>query len=192
MYAKVVIDIPDIKHQGFDYQIPEIYLETLQVGSRVLVPLANRMVQGFVIDIHEQSTVANVKPIDKVIDLIPSLSKEMVDLGLWMSQHYISQLYRTYQILLPSALKTKMEQYLLMGYDDLDNLSIIQFEIADWVSARQPIHMDKLLERFPSEQKTIKRLISDGILELQQEFKDKTAKKKSHSFSYVGRSIKPS
>jgi len=177
VYATVVIDIPDIKHQGFDYQISSKDLDTIQVGSRVLVPLASRIVQGFVIDVHEYTTVTKVKPIEKVIDFIPSLSLEMVYLGRWMSQHYFSQLFRTYQILLPSALKTKMDQYLLVGYEEQESLPIVESEIVDWVRLRQPIHMDKLLERFPGEQRTIKKLIRAGVLDLKQKFKDKTTKK---------------
>ena len=182
VYATVVLDIPDLKHQGFDYQVPESFIDTFQIGSRVLVPLSNRMVQGYVMDIHEETTVANVKPIAKVIDLIPSLNKEMVELGKWMSQHYVSQLFRTYQILLPAALKTRVEQYLQIGDEDFSDLTMIQFEMIDWIRGRQPIHMDKVLERFPGQQKMVKVLIQSGVLELQREFKDKTTKKKK---SYV-------
>ncbi|MFV9509935.1 primosomal protein N' [Tepidibacillus sp. LV47] len=178
MYATVVVDIPDLKHQGFDYFIPDSFRSTLQVGSRVLVPLAGRMAQGYVVDLHETTEIANVKPIHEVLDIIPVLSQEMIQLGKWMSEHYVSQLFRTYQILLPSALKTQIEEYIILGNEDFAGLSMIEMEIIDWVKPRQPIHRMKLIERFPSEEKTIKKLIQSGFLELQREFKDKTKNKK--------------
>lgn len=173
-----MIDIPDLKHQGFDYQIPEPYRSTIQVGSRVLVPLTNRLVQGYVVDIHETTEVGKIRPIHEVLDIIPSLSQEMIQLGKWMSEYYVSQLFRTYQILLPAALKTKMEEYIIIGNKELSDLTLIEIEIMDWIRPRQPVSIKKLLGSFPGNEKIIKELIQSGVLELQREFKDKTAKKK--------------
>lgn len=109
MYAQVVVNIPDIRHQGFDYLIPESLLSIVSIGSRVMVPLANREVLGYVIALKAETEITNVKPIASCLDLEPTLNEEMVKLALWMGSYYSSHLYTVLQLLAPTALKTKQK-----------------------------------------------------------------------------------
>ncbi len=177
MYATVVIDIPDTKHKGFDYSIPEDLTSSVDIGSRVLVPLGSRTTQGFVIAIHESAEVDHPKPIKESLDLIPPLNEELIELGLWMKQYYFSHLYRTLQMLIPSALKTKIEEYI--SIEKVDGLfpSVEEEEIINYIASKQLVHRTTLLSAFPNQHQMIKQMIKLGILKINRDFKDKASMK---------------
>ena len=50
MYAKVIVDVPVIQvNRPFDYHVPEILQESIEVGMRVAVPFGGRSISGFVL-----------------------------------------------------------------------------------------------------------------------------------------------
>ncbi len=180
----MVVDIPDLTHSGFDYSIPAALLSTVKKGSRVIVPLGSRTTQGFVIAIHDKTKISNkIKAIKDNLDVVPSLSEELIQLAIWMSNRYSTHLFRTLQILIPSALKTKVEQVFIVE-DDIDitvlsiQLSQQEINILAWVLDKQPVQESSLLKRFPNEHMLIQRLVEDGHLQLKKDFKDKGTKKK--------------
>ncbi|WP_084024396.1 primosomal protein N' [Vulcanibacillus modesticaldus] len=179
MYAKVVIDIPDMRHHGFDYLVPDSLLPTLKKGCRVIVPLGSRVTQGFVIEIKSTTRVKNVKPIKENLDIIPSLTEELIQLGSWMSNYYSSHLFRVLQMLIPTALKTKMEQYILVNDEiEKDNISLKELEIIEWVAKNQPIKQSILIDHFSNEKHLIQQMLQFGLLELKRDFVDKGTSKK--------------
>jgi len=175
VYATIVIDIPDQNHNGFDYKIPESLQKSIQVGCRVLVPLGSRTTLGYVIDIHEETNISSVKAIKENLDILPSLTKEMIDLAKWMSNYYASHLFRTLQILLPASLKTKVEAYVSVseGSEQTILLSTIEAKIFEWVKQNQPVKQSKLLSQFHNEHETIYQLIKLAKLQLKKEIKDR-------------------
>jgi len=178
----VVVDIPAINHQGFDYKIPDPLLPGLQKGCRVIVPLGSRMTQGFVIAIHPETDIqSRIRAIKENLDVVPTLSEELIELGIWMSKHYSTHLFRTLQTLIPSALKTKAEQYFFAA-DEWSMLALNEREkaIFTWVARKQPVRQSALLDQFPTEQKLIQQMVESGILSLKKEFKDRGTKKKTN------------
>ncbi|KXG43721.1 primosomal protein N' [Tepidibacillus decaturensis] len=179
MYATVVIDIPDLSHQGFDYAIPKHLLSRVEPGVRVLVPLGSRTTEGFVLDLHSSTDVKQVRPIKEVLDLEPSFTTELIELGKWMSQYYTSHLFRTMQMLLPSALKTKIEQAISIGENEEEGqLSREELEIKHWVSENEPVKQSQLLKQFPDRSHLLKSLIKKEVLRLDKQIKNKATKKK--------------
>ncbi len=175
MYATVVVDIPDINHYGYDYLVPVSLEEVIKLGARVLVPLGNRKVQGFVVGLASNTAVKNTKPIIEVLDILPPLTEEMIKLSFWMSHNYTSHLYRTLQMLLPTALKTKTEEYVRASVtEQIAILSNREKEIIDWVKEKEVIKQSILIHQFPEDQQLLSEMFKSGLLEINKEFKDKT------------------
>ena len=175
MYATVVVDIPDIKHHGFDYLVPVAFIDIVKPGVRVLVPLGNRKVQGYVVGLESNTTVKNTKPIIEVLDIVPSLTKEMIKLAFWMSHYYSSAMYRTLQMLLPPALKTKTEEFARVSEaEQIAFLTDKEKKILDWVRKKGTVKQSLLIKQFNEDQLIIQDLFKSGLLELNKEFKDKT------------------
>lgn len=116
--AKVIVDVPvRSTDRPFDYLIPADLKLWIEVGSRVAVPFGHRTVQGFVVSLESGETGSGptLKPIQEVLDLLPPLSPELVELGDWMSQRYACRRISALQAMLPTALKGKAERLISLG-----------------------------------------------------------------------------
>jgi primosomal protein N' (replication factor Y) len=79
----------------FDYGVPDgVELES---GSRVLVPLGARQVDGVVVDVAEGDD-EELKPIDEVIGRVPPA---LLELAVWMADEYGSTLARALALVIP-------------------------------------------------------------------------------------------
>ncbi|WP_438351474.1 primosomal protein N' [Paenibacillus sp. FA6] len=184
--AKVIVDVP-VKNtdRPFDYLIPESMRAWIEVGSRVGVPFGHRTVQGFVVSIQPQSQTESfkMKPIKEVLDMIPPLSEELVELAQWMSEQYACRFITALQVMVPTALKGKAERYIslvessetlfgegsLVGNDEED---IIRF-----IGRKVEVTMQQLSNAFPDHAILLKSLLKRGILQENQYIKDKLQKK---------------
>lgn len=116
MFAQVIVDVPVKQvNRPFEYKIPEIFEGEIEVGMRVVVPFAGRSVQGFVVSIRPTSDFeGELKEIERLMDLEPVLSKEMIELGEYMSNHLFAFLIHCYQTMLPAMLKTTTRKFFIL------------------------------------------------------------------------------
>src|SRR5690606_23506373 len=104
MFARVVIDR---KNQNvdtlFDYLIPAQFEEVLCVGDRVFVEFGFTKVLGYVVEIHNTSEFSgNIKPILEVLDFNDNLTKEQVELALFLKEETNALLISCFDQVLPS------------------------------------------------------------------------------------------
>ncbi|MDF9842904.1 MULTISPECIES: primosomal protein N' [unclassified Paenibacillus] len=192
--AKVIVDVPvRSTDRPFDYSIPDALRLWIEVGSRVAVPFGHRTVQGFVVSLEsgETGTASGLKPIQEVLDLLPPLSPELVELGDWMSQRYACRRISALQAMLPTALKGKAERLISLGEEaeaadkPADELFPLFLEedleertIIDFVRKAGEVSMKQLTRSFPGAAETVKFMLRRGVLTESQSIKDKMGKKK--------------
>ncbi|MBT2765684.1 primosomal protein N' [Paenibacillus sp. ISL-20] len=190
--ARVIVDVPSKDtDRPFDYLIPEELRPWVEVGSRVGVPFGHRTLQGFVVSLHPRPEMdtAKMKPIQEVLDVMPPLSPELIELGEWMKERYACRYISVLQSMLPTALKGKAERYISIGdsdtslTDETDGLFALlptsesEQEIIRFVSQRGEVSLQQLTRAFPDGAATIKALIGRGRLSEYQQIKDKLQKK---------------
>lgn len=190
--ARVIVDVPSKDtDRPFDYLIPEELRPWVEVGSRVGVPFGHRTLQGFVISLHPRPEMdtAKMKPIQEVLDVMPPLSPELLELGEWMKERYACRYISALQSMLPTALKGKAERYISLGEPDaglsdesgglfaLLPESELEQEIIRFVSQRGEVLLQQLTRAFPDAAATVKALIGRGRLSEFQQIKDKLQKK---------------
>lgn len=113
MIAEVIVDIPARPvDRPFDYRVPSKYQEDVSIGSRVQVPFGARHILGYVTGIKETSTVSNLKEISKVMDLIPPLTEELVEIGQRMSNEYLCYPITAFHAMVPNVLKGKYKKWI--------------------------------------------------------------------------------
>lgn len=107
MIAKVLVELSNKNvDKPFDYIVPDILMNKIKVGKRVTVPFNNRILEGFVIAL--QSGINNkLKEIMDVVDEDIILNEELLQLGNFIKEKYLSTLIVAYQVMLPKALKAK-------------------------------------------------------------------------------------
>ncbi|OMF76015.1 primosomal protein N' [Paenibacillus glucanolyticus] len=192
--ARVIVDVPSKDtDRPFDYLIPEDLRPWIEVGSRVGVPFGHRTLQGFVVSLHPRPEMdtAKMKPIQEVLDVMPPLSPELIEVGEWMKERYACRHISALQSMLPTALKGKAERYISLAHSDMDMDSAgeadglfallpeseLEQQIVRFVGQKGEVSLQQLSRAFPDGAATIKALIGRGRLSEFQQIKDKLQKK---------------
>jgi primosomal protein N' (replication factor Y) (superfamily II helicase) len=102
-YARVLVD--DSGSNAFDYEVPEAVAATLQVGSRVRVPVRTTTKLGTIIELLDATDARGVRPITDVVDPEPSLNPVLLRLGAWMSDYYCCSLDAAMRAVLPKVIR---------------------------------------------------------------------------------------
>jgi len=109
MIANVLLEISKLD-KTFTYKIPKHMEEKCRVGMRVLVPFANRQLEGFVMGIEEEKkTDYSLKDILSLIDEEEVLNSELLKLGNYIHNKTLCTLISAYQTMLPTSLKARKD-----------------------------------------------------------------------------------
>ena len=104
MIARVVVDISSQEvDKIFDYFIPSDL--RLSKGDRVLVPFGAQRLEGFCIDIVEQSERQNLKPIISKLDDFTCVKPEMLELMQYMKDYMFIRYCDSLRLFLPPKLR---------------------------------------------------------------------------------------
>ncbi|RBW67505.1 primosomal protein N' [Bacillus taeanensis] len=124
MIAKVIVDVA-VKQTDrmFDYQIPVKWEGIVEPGMRVIVPFGPRKVQGFVMDVVQESSVKKLKPLVDVLDIAPVLTAELLKLGFWLKDETLCFAISAFQAMLPAAMKARYKKEITLAHQQtLDRL----------------------------------------------------------------------
>jgi len=107
MFARLAVNLPAVSGV-FDYAIPP-ELVGVGVGCLVTAPFGNQTVQGVVLELVEQASVAQTKTIESLLDPIPVLTIPQIELAKWMSDHYLQPLAAMIGMMLPVGLSQQAD-----------------------------------------------------------------------------------
>ena len=120
MIAEVIVDISNSEvDRVFDYKLDEHSSAT--VGSRVLIPFGPKTQEGYVIALKEKSEYDNgkLKSILDVLDPMPVIGKEMLDLMYFMTNKYHLRKVDVLRLFIPSELRGGRVKELVKEYASL-------------------------------------------------------------------------
>ena len=173
MFVKVIVDIPAAQvNRPFDYQVPEVYQDSLQLGMRVQVPFGNRQLLGFVVGIHHTSDFkGTLKPITAVLDYESFINEELLDLSEHLAQTLHAFRINVLQAMLPAMLKVKYQNIFLIHQPQ----ALSDYQVpSDWLNQSQ---LDKDQVEAHLSRNQIKQLLDQGALELVYQVQDQTTTK---------------
>lgn len=133
-YAEVIIDNKSSNtDRPYTYVIEPNMVDDIQVGMRVLVPFGkgNKVVKGIVISIKDSAQVSyQLKSIMDIIDGKPLISKDMIELSLWMSKTYMCPYVDSLKTVLPPGDFKEVKTYVVKAkeIDSLQHYSLSQME----------------------------------------------------------------
>ena len=88
-FADILLPLP--LKGTFSYRIPQVLLDRVKFGVRVVVPFGkNKLYSGLVLKV--QNVVPqniNIKYISDVIDEMPVISEQQLQLWQWMADYYV-------------------------------------------------------------------------------------------------------
>lgn len=191
MFAKVIVEI-GVKNvdKMFTYLIPERFQKDIQIGARVKVPFGHQNLEGFVLELTTNCQEEyQIKEILDLVDYVPILNKEMLELGNMISDTTLCSKISAYQVMLPKALKAsyktdikkKVEKYLVLQASEKD---IFQYlEMCRYEGQKKILH--RLLEE--KEFKISK--IDSGIRTLEKKGIVRIEEKIGYRYSYQSSSL---
>lgn len=117
MFYEVVFNLP--VHGAYTYSPPEH--EYVDTGYRVIAPLRNRLLKGYVINKREHPPpgVNEIKAISRVIDTTPVFDEKLLDIAEWLSWMYICSLGEALAVMLPGGKKEVSESEFLFPEDGI-------------------------------------------------------------------------
>ena len=154
----------------FDYNVPDVFLDKIKLGIRVKVPFGRMELEGFVVEIKNNTDVS-VKDILDVVDDEVILNEELLELGKKMQEDTLSTLISCYQVMLPKALKAKngttinkrLDTYYHLKEDNIDysKLTSKQLEIVKLCLEKKNVIKKELVNISSS---SLSTLVKKGIL----------------------------
>ncbi len=92
-----------------DYLIPTDIQPRCKIGQRVLVPLASRQIQGYIVGLAETTTVSDPKPLAELLDETPLLTSELLNLTRWVATYYMCPWGLVLKAAVPQGFRVKSE-----------------------------------------------------------------------------------
>lgn len=120
LVAEVIVDVAAYPvDRPFDYLVPDELTTLIECGSRVKVPFGPRNVLGFVVLLKDATDIPleKIKPITQLLDIVPVLTSEMLELAKWLKHETICYEIDALQVMLPSALRAKYEKMVRLQAD---------------------------------------------------------------------------
>jgi primosomal protein N' (replication factor Y) len=181
--AEVVVDVPSREtDRVFDYLIPEELAPSVEIGSRVRVEFGPRKLIGYVVGIKERSRNGRLKPILDVMDLMPPLTPELVRLGFFMAEEYLSRVITALHSMVPAVLKGRYRKVVTLHPDagtlSESLVSLAAGELLEALKKRGEYDVDEAL-KFPGITVSIlRRLEEEGRIVLEERVGDRATRRK--------------
>lgn len=165
------IALPAAVRKQFTYYVPKEFENTIQAGQRVWIPFRNYNAIGVVVRVHQKNPSFNTKPVRKILDQKPILSKELLDLTEWISKFYYASWGETIQAALPAGLNFVSRKYLAVSDDaDISQLSEDQLGIIkDLQENKTTVDEAKKRWKGTSLNKVFTKLLKDKKIEVWEE-----------------------
>jgi len=183
MIASVLVDIKAREvDKTFDYNVPKTMEEVIEVGQRVKVPFGPRLIMGYILGFKETSDFDKLKSIVEILDLVPSLTTELLELGKELAMSNTSPLVSIYQAMLPKALKSKYKKKLVVT-----DSSLLSLDLALKFNRYNEVLFDNVLKPYLKE---IKFNISEGNIKIIYEVKQSNKERYIKKIKLLDESIK--
>ena len=180
MIAEIVVDITtSMLDRIFGYEVPE-NLE-VSVGDRVLIPFANRKVQGYVINLKQTSGYdkSKLKQIISKLDAQPLLSQNNLRLCFFMKENFFLRLIDVIKLCLPplvvsGKVKDKIQEYIFLKDDSYITKNQKQLEIILFLREKGEEKKEILVNKFSLS--SLKTLIKNNVIGVRSEKKNRIPK----------------
>ena len=170
--ACVVVDLA--LNRRFDYLIPDSLQGAVRIGARVRVPFGHTVRQGYVVDITDQSSFQNLKPITSIVGKGELLTANLIALAEWMAKYYCCPIETALRAVLPQAV-----QKTNIGFKHETRVGLgIRFDAAN--------DLEPLRRKAPKQARVMELLLAHRELSLAQLAKHKVSGAIIHALEKKG------
>ena len=188
MFAKIAVSPATYAiDKPYDYKIPEAYSNCVLPGSRVFVPFGkgNRVAEGIVLSVDEESAYPDCKEILRLADKEPLLTKDQLRLALFMRERYFCTVYDAVRVMLPAGLwfdksgrqkaRDKTREMVRLAIPAEDAAAFVdnkrkkaprQAEVMDLLCSFEMLSALDLMQFTGAGKETLKSLANQGLIEI--------------------------
>jgi primosomal protein N' (replication factor Y) len=186
-FCNVALSVP--LRTTFTYAVPEQLRDTLQLGSRVLVPFRKKSLVGVVVEyVQDVPQDTKVREIVRVLDLVPALTPKLIELARWIASYYLAPIGEVFRTMLPPLTEVKSQrQIVLTESGSTAAQSLSGGELSHGLASQQAAFLVKLKENkgallFAPQAKrgldasSLQKLQRLGLIEIRESIQAKTKK----------------
>lgn len=205
MYADVAV--PLHVSQTFTYRLPESLRAIAQVGARVLIPLGRKLTTGFIVALHERLPAgtslaeSNIKELDQVLDAIPLVTPELLQITGWVSEYYGAPWGEVINAALPPGISASIDQLLALMPEGRERLSALSAPLGSepenhalaMIAEAGELSLATLAKSLGKTQaaKVARALLSESLIEAHQRPSNSGARAKTHRVVRLVKTAEP-
>jgi primosomal protein N' (replication factor Y) len=165
-FAEVSVNSPIAQRRTFSYAIPPNL--KVNVGQAVWVPFGEKRLQGIVLDLSPHPEVEETREIIGVIEPLPLLSPQQVQLARWISEYYLSPIFDAVALMLPPGFERRSITLISPTPSDFDisTLNADQKQTLVLVREKGELslgHLEKALGKKKA-QSVVAQLVNKGLV----------------------------
>ncbi|MFO8057717.1 MAG: primosomal protein N' [bacterium] len=200
--AEIAVDAPITG--TLTYRLPPEMDKKAAAGQRVLVPLGNRRVTGYIMSFPEKPPVSEkqLRDVISIIDPEPLLSGKQLDLFKWAARYYFAPIGEVIKTSLPAGINvaskrtarlTETGRKELMKNDDApaEGLSSTDHVLLETLREKGPAAVTRLCSRKGISESRLEKLAKKGMIELSQELPGPRVKEKTERLLTLCRDPSP-
>ena len=112
-FCKVALPVP--LRTLFTYAVPEELRESLQPGSRVLVPFRRKSMVGLVIELVKTAPEGSkVREVTKLLEFTAALTPKLLELGQWIAGYYLAPVGEVFRAMLPPVTELQVQRQIVL------------------------------------------------------------------------------
>ncbi len=112
-FCNVALPVP--LRTTFTYAVPEALRDSVQPGSRVLVPFRNKSLVGVVVEcVQHPPPSTKIREITKILDFLPALTPKLIELGHWIAGYYLAPIGEAFRAMLPPVTELRIERQIVL------------------------------------------------------------------------------
>jgi primosomal protein N' (replication factor Y) (superfamily II helicase) len=113
LFCNVALPVP--LRTTFTYAIPEALRESVQPGSRVLVPFRHKSLVGVVVEcVQHAPEGTKIREITRVLDFVPALTPKLIELAYWIAAYYLAPIGEVFRAMLPPVTELRTERQIVL------------------------------------------------------------------------------
>jgi primosomal protein N' (replication factor Y) (superfamily II helicase) len=112
-FCNVALAVP--LRTTFTYAVPATLRDSVQPGTRVLVPFRKKSMVGVVVDLPARPPEkTKIREISQVLDVIPALTPALIELGHWIAGYYLAPVGEVFRAMLPPVTELKSQEQIVI------------------------------------------------------------------------------
>ena len=165
MFANVLVEYgAKMVDKTFTYLIPEKLKTILKPGMKVKVPFGKTIINGFVLEIINESNNENLKEIIDITDYNFVLNDELLRLGKIIQNQTLCSLISAYQTMLPSSMKVKTITSNYQKYNEYLEINDEKNAVDYINNNKRKIKRNELINRLLNKEKVLKKEYNNEII----------------------------